>query len=144
MNKILIALLVIVIAAAGIFLATSSSDDSDGTDTQASDQAGLEAPAPVEPSQTAEDSEQMFSKDDVLHATETDCWTYVRDSVYDITSYIPRHPGGDEILRACGTDGTSLFESRTTTEGEQVGSGAPHSPDAAVLLADLRIGALAN
>ncbi len=76
------------------------------------------------------------------HNSKTDCWTIITGSVYDITDYIPRHPGGDEILRVCGADGTQLFTSRTTDEGEKVGSGATHSGNAAAKLNDFFIGNL--
>jgi cytochrome b involved in lipid metabolism len=40
------------------------------------------------------------------HASESSCWTIVNGSVYDITSYIPRHPGGKrEIMAICGKNG---------------------------------------
>lgn len=45
------------------------------------------------------------------HATKENCWTIVGSGVYDITAYVPRHPGGvAEITRICGVDGTKLFE----------------------------------
>lgn len=78
------------------------------------------------------------------HNTEDDCWTIIDGSVYDITSYVPRHPGGEEILRACGVDGSSLFNQRQTESGEEVGSGSPHSRSAQSQLADLKIGTLSE
>jgi hypothetical protein len=78
------------------------------------------------------------------HNSATDCWTIVSGNVYDITSYIPRHPGGEEILQACGTDGTTLFTQRQTTDGENIGSGTPHSSSANNQLAALQIGVLAQ
>lgn len=45
------------------------------------------------------------------HNTESNCWTAVNGYVYDVTSFIPSHPGGKEIDKACGKDGTKLFES---------------------------------
>ena len=78
------------------------------------------------------------------HFSAADCWTIIDDGVYDISSYVPRHPGGDEILRACGGDGTTLFESRQTEDGEQVGSGTPHSGSATNLLNGFLIGELAD
>ena len=63
--------------------------------------------------------------------------------MYDLTDYVIRHPGGNEILRACGTDATSLFNSRQSADGrERVGSGTPHSQAAAEQLARLKIGTL--
>lgn len=64
------------------------------------------------------------------HNTGSDCWTIISGKVYDITKYISNHPGGNEILRACGTDATTLFVSRTTSDGQPVGSGTPHSENA--------------
>jgi|694.fasta_scaffold13346_14 cytochrome b involved in lipid metabolism len=41
---------------------------------------------------------------------KTSCWTIIGGYVYDITSYIPNHPGGEkEILQICGKDGSQLF-----------------------------------
>lgn len=45
------------------------------------------------------------------HSNSTSCWTVVNGGVYDLTSYIKRHPGGSkEIMRICGIDGTSAFK----------------------------------
>ena len=33
----------------------------------------------------------------------------IDEKVYDITNYIPFHPGGDKILAGVGRDGTELF-----------------------------------
>ena len=42
--------------------------------------------------------------------TKTSCWTIISGNVYDITSYVPNHPGGEaEILKICGKYGTVLF-----------------------------------
>lgn len=44
------------------------------------------------------------------HATESSCWSIVDGSVYDLTAFIGKHPGGEsKILRMCGTDGTNSF-----------------------------------
>jgi hypothetical protein len=74
--------------------------------------------------------------------TAQECWTIINGKVYDLTSYIPSHPGGDDILRACGTDGTTLFEDRTTNDGQVVGGGGSHSSSAKAALDSLQIGSL--
>ena len=79
-----------------------------------------------------------------LHSMEDDCWTVIDGSVYDLTSFISDHPGGEEILRACGGDATTLFHTRTTEDGETVGTGLPHSSSAESLLEGLKIGELAS
>lgn len=78
------------------------------------------------------------------HSSKDDCWTVINNSIYNLTSFIPSHPGGDEILRACGKDGTSLFVNRETEDGDEVGSGTPHSSNAVDQLAKLKIGELAE
>jgi len=45
------------------------------------------------------------------HNSLSSCWSIVSGKVYNLTSYINKHPGGQEqILAICGKDGTSLFE----------------------------------
>ena len=44
------------------------------------------------------------------HSTTSDCWTIIGRGVYDVTSYIPRHPGGPgQIASICGRVGTGAF-----------------------------------
>lgn len=45
------------------------------------------------------------------HSSESSCWSIINGSVYDLTAYVPKHPGGSsKILRICGKDGSSAFE----------------------------------
>ena len=44
------------------------------------------------------------------HNKMDDMWMCIRGKVYDVTPYIPFHPGGDEILmRGAGCDATQLY-----------------------------------
>ncbi len=54
---------------------------------------------------------QKFSRDEVeQHDSKNDCWTIVRSNVYDVTTFVSRHPGGDsEIRDMCGTDASEDF-----------------------------------
>ena len=46
-----------------------------------------------------------FSLEEVAkHNTREDCWIIVDGSVYDVTSYVEDHPGGDSILNNAGKD----------------------------------------
>jgi len=68
------------------------------------------------------------------HNTAADCWTIVNNNVYNITSYITSHPGGQGTISSiCGKDGTAAFD-------------AQHSGSSAALsaLASLQIGTLAT
>jgi len=53
----------------------------------------------------------VYSESDVAcHADGNSCWIIIDSCVYDVTSYLSRHPGGrDAILGHAGTDATSAF-----------------------------------
>ncbi|GMY11812.1 cytochrome b5 [Fagus crenata] len=45
------------------------------------------------------------------HNTKDDCWVVIDGKVYDVTSYLDEHPGGDDVvLVATGKDATDDFE----------------------------------
>ncbi|HCB51032.1 TPA: hypothetical protein DEP21_00305 [Patescibacteria group bacterium] len=47
------------------------------------------------------------------HSDEASCWTVISGSVYDLTSFIGKHPGGDKaILASCGKDATEMFDQK--------------------------------
>ncbi|KAG9334820.1 hypothetical protein JZ751_006450 [Albula glossodonta] len=65
------------------------------------------------------------------HNTSKDTWLIIHDKVYDITSFLEEHPGGEEVLlEQAGADATESFE--------DVG----HSTDAREMLEPYLIGEL--
>lgn len=45
------------------------------------------------------------------HNSAASCWLVVRGQVYDVTSFVPRHPGSaNAILRHAGTDSSADFD----------------------------------
>lgn len=47
--------------------------------------------------------QKQYSMEEVSrHNSETDCWIVVANKVYDVTSFLDRHPGGQEALLAWG------------------------------------------
>jgi cytochrome b involved in lipid metabolism len=58
----------------------------------------------------------------------------INTSVYNVTSFIPSHPGRSAIVRGCGMDATAMFQSVGAHEGSQ----------ALNALASLKIGTLAQ
>lgn len=76
-----------------------------------------------------------FTADEVAkHNSEASCYTIVNGMVYDVTSWIDRHPGGRQaILGLCGKDGTEAF---TKQHG---GQSRPEST-----LATFKVGVLAQ
>ena len=45
------------------------------------------------------------------HCTPNDCWVVVHGSVYDVTAFVPKHPGGALIYVKAGGDCSQLFDS---------------------------------
>lgn len=44
------------------------------------------------------------------HRTRDDAWTAINGKVYNITAYLPFHPGGEkELMCVAGRDGSKLF-----------------------------------
>ena len=45
-----------------------------------------------------------------LHNTKDDCWIVIKNGAYDITEFIPIHPGGATLIfSAAGQDATDYF-----------------------------------
>ena len=48
-----------------------------------------------------------------MHADAISCWSSINGTVYDLTSWIPKHPGGEQaILSICGIDGSTKFNAQ--------------------------------
>lgn len=67
------------------------------------------------------------------HNTKTDCWTTIDGKVYDLSNFVPNHPGGDKILAICGIDGTEIFRNQHD-----------HNQKQADILVNLQIGDLVS
>ena len=53
------------------------------------------------------------------HGTPADCWTVVDSTVYDLTDWIARHPGGPrDIEQMCGVDATDAYTAQHGGQGE--------------------------
>lgn len=103
------------------------------TPTPAPTPAPTPVPTPTPTPAPAPAPKGTYTLADVaLHATEGDCWSIVNGTVYDLTSWISRHPGGARpIVNMCGKDGSANFERK---------HGSAPRPQAALIL--LKIGVL--
>jgi cytochrome b involved in lipid metabolism len=132
-KKILIGVLVVAVITGGALLVFRK--DSPSTNSSAVESANTSTNTQQtnsSPQNTTESAKTFNAADVAIHNSKSDCWTIINDSVYDITSYVPMHPGGvSEITRICGKDGTGLFTSNPE-----------HDNRADSELARLKIGAL--
>lgn len=81
---------------------------------------------------SAEEDVKYYTLEDIrVHNMSNDTWLIIHDKVYDITSFLEEHPGGEEVLlEQAGADATESFE--------DVG----HSSDAREMLTQYYIGEL--
>jgi cytochrome b involved in lipid metabolism len=57
------------------------------------------------------------------HNTSQDCWTVVREKVYNVTAFSSLHTGGaDKIIYNCGKDGTVGFDTKGEKGSHKEGS----------------------
>lgn len=55
---------------------------------------------------------KKFTWDEVhSHRSENDCWMVIKGKVYDVTSWIPKHPGGNLLMNGAGRDATPIYMS---------------------------------
>lgn len=67
----------------------------------------------LKPLPTASSTKAFALQDVSTHSNATSCYTTISGNVYDLTTWIDKHPGGAKrILDICGKDGTVLFSKR--------------------------------
>ena len=68
------------------------------------------------------------------HNSASSCWSVIDGNVYDLTSWISQHPGGQQAIKGlCGIDGTAAFHGQHGDSKKQ-----------ATMLATMKIGVLAR
>ena len=82
----------------------SSLSEVDAVSTTVSEATTEPAPEPVQ-------SPRTFTMAQIAtHNSESSCYTVVSGSVYDLTPFVGKHPGGmGRILSICGKDGSAAF-----------------------------------
>jgi cytochrome b involved in lipid metabolism len=98
-------------------------DDTSASDTQPITSAPHETTNPGAPSTTPKPTPTPSAGGYTLaqvatHNNRSSCWTAINGNVYDVTSWISRHPGGsDAILYLCGKDGSAAFNDQHGGQG---------------------------
>ena len=53
------------------------------------------------------------------HSLKSDCWSLVNGNVYNLTTYVQKHPGGASVIsNICGKDGSKAFINQHNTQGK--------------------------
>ena len=92
--------------------------------------------AAMPPASAFSAEEAAFSGEEVaVHRTASDCWVIVHGHVYDVTAFLPEHPGGVSALSKPGRAGQDV-----TSHFERIG----HSAAARGRLAGMRVGRLSS
>ncbi len=104
----------------------SNNDDSDDGGAQTTQTPTIKKPNTL--------SQSITLSQIAAHSTRSSCWSAINGGVYDLTSWIPNHPGGEQaILSMCGKDGSNGFDRQ---------HGGQSRPLA--ILAGFKIGTLTN
>jgi cytochrome b involved in lipid metabolism len=92
-----------------VFVLTAcSSSPSAGTDNIESESLQQQE---IEVQSESESATTTYTMAEVeANSSKESCYTIIDGKVYNITSYIPQHPGGErDIMKICGRDGSSMF-----------------------------------
>ena len=85
-----------------------------------------------EEEETPSQQGEYILADVAMHSTGSDCWSAINGNVYNLTSWIPRHPGGEAAIKGlCGKDGSAAFNGQHGGAAQQ-----------AAVLATMKIGTL--
>lgn len=112
MKKIILALLVLIILVAGYYLFKPKTNNTSYSNVEQN------ASSTSDVASTTDSDNILTLKAFTIievesHSSSNSCWTVIEGKVYDLTSWIGKHPGGDKaILSICGKDGSEAFDGK--------------------------------
>ena len=87
-------------------------DRIDQTQATALEETG---PKPINPAGTI----NLSNSEIKTHNLKSDCWSIVNGNVYNLTTYVQRHPGGASVIaNICGKDGSKAFLNQHNTKSK--------------------------
>lgn len=94
----------------------TSTEQTTGVDANTTKETPITAPEKTTetskvttPEPTKPTTKSYTAAEVATHSTASSCWLILDAKVYDVTKFIPSHPGGNEILKGCGKDATKMF-----------------------------------
>lgn len=104
-TQIIIGIFLIAIVGAAVILQKENSLPGEASAIQGATQSGI-----TEATSSPAVADGITIADVAAHASRESCWSIINGNVYDLTSWIPQHPGGERaILKLCGTDGSAAY-----------------------------------
>ena len=79
-------------------------------------EAGLQLVPPIATSAPIASPSGISASTLSQHSSLTDCWVVYQGNVYDLTSWIPNHPGGETIYATDNVCGTTNFQAAFTSQ----------------------------
>lgn len=124
----IIAGIIAVILVGGIVLLQNASVPPTPTDTSTTTDTAGNATSTADPGTAATGTigsptvTGITGAEVAAHNSRISCWSIINGNVYDLTSWIPQHPGGeDKILKLCGRDGSTDFNGKHGGAPKQAG-----------------------
>jgi cytochrome b involved in lipid metabolism len=119
----------------GVHTLSVAATDPNGNTGTASLSVTINNQAPPPPPPPPSGGTTYTAADVALHNTQSNCWLIISGKIYNVTQYIPFHPGGvSRIVQYCGAEATQAFNTQ--------GGNGSHSANAHALLANYYIGDL--
>lgn len=130
MNKkvslLFVGLIIIVFIGILIFNFNKKTDNQKITSQEFTEKTNSTIPTNKLTQQSIDKSLNLISTEEVKnHNKRSDCWLIIDKKVYDVTEFIPQHPGGNILVQGCGTDATTMFEMQRKHSGEEAQSLLP-------------------
>jgi len=110
MNKTIFGIIIAVIIGGGALYYFSSAEPTYAPPANTNASSTTDVKGKIASSSVKTDLKSFTAAEVATHNSETSCYTIIRGNVYDVTAFIPKHPGGTKpILTGCGTDNTDTF-----------------------------------
>lgn len=88
----------------------TSTEQTAGVDANTTKEAPIATPETTTTPEPTKPATKSYTAADVAtHNSASSCWLILDAKVYDVTKFIPSHPGGNDILKGCGKDATKMF-----------------------------------